>query len=275
MSLETFADYATASFTMPEVCIKLRGMLDSGNTDMDDIAQLITVDPSLSAKVLRLANSALFRFPSQVETISKAISIIGGEALYNVVMAETASVAFKHFDSNLVNMDKHWHNAVYCGVTAQQVGRRMKIRASERFFVMGILQSLSNLVVAKHAPNQYEKIVAPDSRGLPWDIQRSVLGFTFAECSGAILEQWRLPMPLYYPIKYMHDSTKIKADIDVCIMTFADQVAISQIEKERYASRNLWADDTQDLLVLSDEQVEEVVEQTEIDTARIASALLA
>ena len=275
MSLETFADYATESFTMPEVCMKLRTMLDSGKTDIDDIAKLITVDPSLSAKVLRLANSALFRFPSQVETTSKAISIIGGEALYNIVMAETASLAFRHFDSNLVNIDKHWHSSVYCGVAAQNVARRMKIRASERFFVMGILQGLANLVIAKHAPNQYSKITAPDTKGLPWDVQRSILGFTFAQCSGLILEQWRLPMPLYYPIQYMHENVKVKADIDVCIMTFADQISISQIDKQRYASRILWADNTQAELSLSDEQINEIIDETEKDTARIASTLLA
>jgi HD-like signal output (HDOD) protein len=275
MSLDTFADYATESFTMPEVCIKLRAMLDSGKTDIDDIAELITIDPSLSAKVLRLANSALFRFPRQIETTSKAISVIGGEALYNIVMAETASIAFKHFDSHLVNIDTHWHSSVYCGVAAQNVARRMKIRASERFFVMGILQGLATLVIAKHAPNQFAKTTALDSKGLPWDIQRSIFGFTFAQCSGLILEQWCLPMPLYYPIQHMHEKVKVKSDVDVCIMTFADQISTSQIEKQRYASRVLWADNTQIELSLDEQQIKDIIDETEKDTARIASTLLA
>lgn len=249
-------------------------MLDSGNTDIDDIAQLITVDPSLSAKVLRLANSALFRFPSQVETVNKAISIIGGEALYNIVMAETASLAFKHFDNNLVNIDKHWHSAVYCGIAAQNVARRLKIRGSDRFFVMGILQGLSSLVVAKNAPKLYAKVTDADAKGLPWDLQRSILGFTFAECSGVILEQWHLPMPLFYPIRYMHDASKVKADIDVCIMTFADQISESQTNKERYLSQILWKDGLQEMVALDDTVINEIIDKTEQDTARIASTLL-
>ena len=139
---------------------------------------------------------------------------------------------------------------------------------------MGILQGLSNLVVAKHAPSQYTKVTAENAKGLPWDIQRSILGFTFAECSGIILEQWLLPMPIYYPVRYMHDATKVKADIDVCIMTFADQVTESQTNKERYAGITLWKGDVQDMVALDDTVVKEIINKTEQDTARIASTLL-
>ena len=96
--MNQFIEYATQSFTLPDICLRLRNVLDDPRSDMDDIAALISIDPSLTAKLLRLANSALFRFPSQIESITKAVSVIGGEALYNLVLAETANIAFKHFD---------------------------------------------------------------------------------------------------------------------------------------------------------------------------------
>jgi HD-like signal output (HDOD) protein len=274
MSLKAFTGYATDSFTMPDVCVRLRTMLDSDKTGIEEIAQLISIDPNLSAKVLRLANSALFRFPSQIETVGKAITVIGGEALYNIVMAETASIAFKHFDNTIVNVTRHWHYSVYCGITAQNIARKRRIRGSERFFVMGILHGLAHLVVAKHAPQKYQLLVSPKAQGLPWETQRSVLGFTLAECSGAILEKWNLPLPLYFPIKHMHDESKVKQDTDVCIMTLACQVTESQLDKQRYQSVCLW-DKTQKILDLSEEDIFETLEHTETDTARIASALLA
>ncbi|MDM7859558.1 HDOD domain-containing protein [Alteromonas sp. ASW11-36] len=274
MAIEKFADQASESFTMPEVCVKLRAMLDDGKHDLDDIAQLIVVDPNLSAKVLRLANSALFRFPSQISSVTKAISVIGGEALYNIVMAETASLAFKHFDSQLVDIERHWHNSVYCGMAAKHTALILKKRASDRFFAMGILQGLADLVIAKNAADTFRKINHPDAKGLPWQRQQHELGFAFAQCSGAILERWKLPLPLYYPIAQMHNTARVKQDADVAIMTFAAQLTEYQANAERYRALKLWEDDTQPALALTDEQIESIIDSTEKDTARVASMIL-
>ena len=98
MSLDKYVSFATKSFTLPDICIRIRSVLDNPRSSASDLGDLISLDSSLTAKVLRLANSSLFRFPSQVESVSKAINIIGGEALYNLVVAETANTAFKYFD---------------------------------------------------------------------------------------------------------------------------------------------------------------------------------
>ena len=118
MLLEKYAAFAAKSSTLPDVCIRLRATLDDPRSSADDIGNLIGIDPSLTAKVLRLANSSLFRFPSQIESVSKAITVIGGEALYNLVIAETASTAFKRFQTDLIDIDKHWNASVYCGMVA-------------------------------------------------------------------------------------------------------------------------------------------------------------
>ncbi len=274
MAIEKFADHASESFTMPEVCVKLRSMLDDGKHDLDDITQLIVVDPNLSAKVLRLANSALFRFPSQISSVTKAISVIGGEALYNIVMAETASLAFKHFDSQLVDIERHWHNSVYCGMAAKHSALALKKRACDRFFAMGILQGLADLVIAKNASDTYRKINHPDAQGLPWQRQQLEMGFAFAQCSGAILERWKLPLSLYYPIAQMHNTARVKQDADVAIMTFAAQLTEYRSNIERYKTIKIWEDDTQPALLFTDEQIEMIIDSTEKDTARIASMIL-
>lgn len=274
MSIEKFADYASESFTIPEVCVKLRGMLDGGRHSLDDIGQLIAIDPNLSAKILRLANSSLFRFPSQIESVTKAISIIGGEALYNIVMAETASQAFRHFDSDLISIDRHWHNSVYCGMAAKHTASLLKKRGAERFFVMGILQGIAELVIAKNAPEQYANVISQSASGFPWQRQNQAMGFAFAQCSGAILERWKLPLTLYYPVAKMHNTARVKQDTDVAIMTFAAQLTEAQSDKVRYQSVEIWEDDTKPMLDLSDEDIAEIIDTTERDTARVALMIL-
>ena len=163
MLIKKYVKFATKSFALPDVCVRLRELLDCPRSSAEDIGHLISIDPSLTAKVLRLANSSLFRFPSQIESVSKAINVIGGEALYNLVISETASTAFKCFDSELIDLKQHWHASVYSGMLAKHLAMSTNAKVIERFFVMGILQNLSELVVAKRSPELYQQYLDSDT----------------------------------------------------------------------------------------------------------------
>ena len=233
MSLDKYVSFATKSFALPDICVRIRMVMDDPYYRVEDIGRLIELDPSLSAKVLRLANSSLFRFPSQVDSISKAINVIGGEALYNLVVAETANTAFKHFDGATIKLDKHWHKSVYCGIVAKYLAKSKGLRGTERFFVMGILQNLSELVVANYSPQLYQRYL-DDSLGLaPAEKQIKYFGFTFSQCSGTILESWNLPLVLYYPVMHVNDESRMATDPDVALLTLASRIATKQHDNIR------------------------------------------
>lgn len=228
MSMDKFVNYAAKSFTLPDVCLRIRDVLDDPRSNADDIATFISVDPSLTAKVLKLANSSLFRFPSQIDSISKAVNIIGGEALYNLVMAETATSAFRKFDSSLIDSDRHWNTSVYRGLIARYLAKQAGIRGNERFFVVGILLDLSEPVIACHDPKAYSAYLADEDALMPEEKQRKHFGFTFAACTGTILERWRLPLPLFYPVKHLHESGKLATDVDIAILECARRVTLKE-----------------------------------------------
>lgn len=273
MSLEKFVSFAVKSFTLPDVCVRIRTVLDDPRSSAEDIGQLISIDPSLTAKVLRLANSSLFRFPSQIDSVAKAVNVIGGEALYNLVIAETASTAFKSFDNELIELDKHWHASVYCGMVAKSVAKRLNIRGAERFFVMGILQNLSELVVAKRAPNYYEKYVTSDKTELPPARQLEHFGFTFSQCSGMILQDWKLPVGLFYPVIYINDESKQTVDVDVCVLALASRITLSQHDKESYGDMELFTPDMANTLHFDMEIIGNSIEYAELETAKIVALI--
>jgi len=197
MSIAPLIKYANKSFTLPDTCLRLRKLLDDPRAGVKEMAQVMSVDPSLSAKVLRLANSALFRFPSQITSVPKALSIIGGEAAYNISMAETANLAFRSFSSSLLGFDSFWEKSVLTGLIARCIAQQMQQRGSERFFVMGILMQLSELVCATKLEEKYKKYLTKGAETLPLEAQKNIFGFTFSECSGLILQGWQLPENLY------------------------------------------------------------------------------
>ncbi|WP_110429722.1 HDOD domain-containing protein [Glaciecola sp. KUL10] len=201
MSIKTLTKFATKSFTLPDTCVRLRDKINDPRSSADDIGAIISVDPSLSAKVLKLANSALFRFPSQIETVPKALSVIGGEAAYNISIAETANVAFQKFETPSIDFQSFWNQAVMFGLVAKSIAQQAQIRGSERFFALGILQALSELLVAIKFEDKYERYLSDKSVMLPSIKQQSYFKYTFAQCSGHICEAWGLPESLTSPLQ--------------------------------------------------------------------------
>jgi HD-like signal output (HDOD) protein len=120
--------------------VRIPSILDDGKSDLEDISRFIKLDPSLSSKLLRLANSPLFRFESQIDSLAKAINIIGGEALYNLVMAETASSIFEHFSSDVIDLRKFWLQSIYAALVAKHLAKIVNMTGSERFFIRFITQ---------------------------------------------------------------------------------------------------------------------------------------
>jgi HD-like signal output (HDOD) protein len=146
------ARVASQSFALPDICLRIRSMLDDGKSNLEDISRFIALDPSLSSKLLKLANSPLFRFESQIDSLAKAINIIGGEALYNLIMAETASSAFEHFSSDVIDFKRFWLQSIYGALVAKHLAKMVKTRGSERFFSAWFITQFRRVVSCGSGP---------------------------------------------------------------------------------------------------------------------------
>ena len=233
------ARVASQSFTLPDICKRIRAMLDDGRSDFEDISQLVALDPSLSSKLLKIANSPLFRFESQIDSLTKAVNIIGGEALYNLFVAETASSAFEHFSSDVIDLKKFWLQSIYAALVAKHLAKMVKIRGSERFFLLGLLHNLGELLVAVQAPNLAIRCSKYDAKTSPWKLQRQVLGFDYAECSAKLMEFWHLPSQLYIPVMELHNENKALEHKDVAIIYTAVRAGIAMTHDNFYSASQL------------------------------------
>lgn len=273
MKLEQFVDHATDAFSLPDICLKLRELLQDSRSDAADIAKLISIDPALSAKVLKLANSALFRFPSQIDSISKAVSIIGGEALYNLVIAEVAKSAFLNFDNKAISISQHWQNSVHLGMLTKHLAKALRIRGTERFFVSGILCQLSDIVIAKYATDTYVEYVNDQSDRLPWENQQHYFGFTFSSCSGAIMHAWNLPEILTYPVLNLHDAQLHSVERDIALMYTAMRVNTINTQPEKYSELAIFTPQVAKRIPLTKQDIIDASEYATQESASMANLL--
>lgn len=272
MRATDLARYASQSFALPDTCSRIRALLDDVSADSADIADVIALDPSLSSKLLKLANSALFRFPAQINSIPKAVGIIGGEALYNLALAETATSAFRHFSSEVINLRRFWQQSVYCGLLAKHLAKTAKIRASEQYFVMGLLHQFSELVVASKDASLAHQCEVFEAGQLPWQRQEQVLGFTYAQCSGLILQQWHLPEQFCYVISNVHKEIHAKDGKDIAIGQLAVRLALHMVD-DRYCLDTLLSPLAMKKLKLAEEDVQDVIKFTRMDAQKLLAMM--
>ncbi len=221
MDLNNYAANVTNSFALPDSCLKIKELNEDDRSTADDLAAVIGLDPSLSAKLLKLANSALFRFPAQISTISKAVNVIGGEAIYNLAMMEATRSVFSQFGSSTVDLRYFWKHSVYSGLIAKNLAKSMKVRGSERFFLIGLLHNLGLLAVAALSPEKVKACEKLSEEQLPWERQNEILGFSYSQCTSKILHNWQLPSQLYVPIEMFTDIQQCLDDDDSALLRIA------------------------------------------------------
>ncbi|MBK1674357.1 phosphohydrolase [Ectothiorhodospira shaposhnikovii] len=212
----------------PEIIIRLRFALDTPGSSANSLATIVSQDPNLSAQILRLANSALYGLPHRVDTVSRAISIIGTRALYNLALAITATHSFSRLPCELVNMAVFWRHSVFTALIAQDLAQRCNVLHPERLFVAGLLHDVGSLILYHRYPDQLRDALLA-TRGqepLLASLEREILGFDHADAGGELLGRWGLPPSLQTAIRLHHrPEMALQAGLEATLVYLADSLS--------------------------------------------------
>jgi putative nucleotidyltransferase with HDIG domain len=181
--------------SLPDICIRVNQLMGSGNYSSSQVADIISQDTDMTARLLRLVNSSFYGLPAKIETLSRAITIVGADELRNLVMATTAMRTFSGIPKQLVDMTEYWQHSVTTGVMAQSLAKHSNILHSERLFVMGLLHDVGRLVIYLTLPEKATDILfitGGDNWVLP-QTESEVLGFTHLEVGAELMRAWELP----------------------------------------------------------------------------------
>lgn len=212
----------------PEVCLKVNELVAHDGCAIDDISIVILRDPNLVARVLKTANSAYYGLPSKVDTISRAVALLGMHELQKIVCSVAAVETFSKLSSAVTNMNSFWRHGVYTGLMAQNLARRARVLHPERLFVAGLLHDLGTLLINQRFPELAETAIreSAGSEDALYRIEDTKLGFNHAYLTGLMLENWHLPAALSDAICWHHLPHRARiAPIDAAILKVADTIA--------------------------------------------------
>ncbi len=197
-----YAEKAKEIFVLSDSFIRIKELIDDERSTIDDIGDIILLDPALSATLLKLANSSFFNYPGKIDTISKAVLVLGITEVYNLVIAYFTTEAFKSIEADEDYLDDFWGRSVDCALTIKYLGSHLNVPNAERLFILGLLHNLGELVIQQFSSEHISKCADFSTSKTPWNKQLEVLEFTYGECTAELLKLWQLPYSLVEPIRY-------------------------------------------------------------------------
>ena len=188
------------------VIAEIETVLADSRSSLADLGEVIEKDPDLTARLLKLGNSAFFGFAQRLETVSEAMRLIGIQQVIDLITASMVVEAFEGIAPEHVNMESFWKHSLACGIGARSLAVARQLPRAEKFFFAGLLHDLGRLVLFSRAPEQAGQIFAlyQSRRMLLRDAEREVLGFDHAQIGGELIRGWQYPANLVHAVACHH-----------------------------------------------------------------------
>ena len=228
MTALEYAEQAGEIFVLSDSFIRIKELIDDESSTIDDISDVILVDPALAGTILKLANSSFFNYPGKIETISKAVLVLGITEVYNLVIAYFTTQAFKSINAEQDYLERFWENSVDCALLIKFLACSLDKPNAERLFILGLLHNLGELVVKQISSDKVAECQSKEKNCLPWNAQRDVLGFTYGDCSAELLKLWQLPYNLFSPIRNQDEENFSSTNSDTQYLYIAKRIMTQQ-----------------------------------------------
>lgn len=200
--------------TLPDVYLRINRLIEDPESSSADIAKVVSQDPSFTIRLLRVANSSLYNFSSKVDTVSRAVSIIGTAQIRNLALSMSVASSFGGLPNELVSMANFWRHSLLCALISHHLAAEVGCCDRDALFTAGLLHDIGELVIFNRLPEQ-----AKDALMLVLDSQdeiavnqaeRQIIGFDHADVGGALARHWNLPPLLEECIAHHHDLSAAK-----------------------------------------------------------------
>ena len=196
--------------TLPQTVQRVREATDDPDVGLKDIAELISRDPPIAAKMLQLANSAAYGFQSRVEDIGHATSLLGARETYSAVLSsaildvtESAS-GFDHV--------KYWNDSTFCAAAAKAIAQACAPALKSTAFMGGLLHDIGRFALAQTAPGQYGKIDSSLSGSALITEERKTFLIAHPEAGFFLAAHWDLPEVIADAIRFHHNPDLSRAE---------------------------------------------------------------
>lgn len=181
--------------SLPDIYWRLKEILATHDYSLQDVAQLIVYDPGMTARLLRMVNSAYFGFAAKIDTVNHAVSILGVQQIEDVILTTSIADALGDYECEHLDIKQFWMRSVYRAIAARELAGVCNLMDGERMFVAGLLSGIGHLIMYQSVPVLAQQAQRQaDESGRPLHlVERDLIGFDHAGVASLLMQNWKLP----------------------------------------------------------------------------------
>lgn len=257
--------------SLPHILLKLMETCSKEDTSIDDLANIVGNDPSLSSKILNLVNSSYYSLPQKIHDFKQAIALLGMDAIKNLALSASVFQVFDKMEKNpSFNLHRYWFHSLECAVLANTIAKKIAYPFCEEAFVSGLLHDVGKLLLWNNFPDEYAEIIA----GIEQEAdlvaaEERVLGINHAEAGACLIDHWQLESFIADAFLYHHEPVER-------IPNALPMVKIIYVANS--LSSNAFDDDERlkvasSIMGLSSDEVDDLMEQAGSKVRQVAQSL--
>jgi len=209
---------------IPSIVFELNEVIANPLSSAEDIAQVIYRSPSLTALLLKIVNSPFYGFPSKIDKISLAVTLIGTREISGLALGISIISLFNNIPKEILSMHSFLSHSLACGIISRILAAHKNIPQTEQLFVSGLLHDLGRLILYSYFPEESLNILshARSSDTLLYLQENDHLGCNHTHVVKHLLQQWKLPMVLENNIFFHHNPREAQQPVPATLVHLAD-----------------------------------------------------
>lgn len=229
-SIEELVQGVGELVSLPEVFIRVNQAVDDPKGSAAAVGEIISQDPGLTARLLKLANSPIYALTASVDTVARAVTVLGTQQIRSLVLATSVARSFEGLPNELVSMENFWRHSLLCGLCARALSKACRKGQPEVMFTAGLLHDIGELVIFSRLPQ-----LAHDALMLTLDsiedlavhrAEQQVIGYHHGHVGGELARQWQLPPILETCIRHHHSIDEAESfQAETALIHIADAAA--------------------------------------------------
>lgn len=206
---------------LPDTVERVRASMSDLSISPRDVAQTILKDPPVAAKVLSVANSAAYGFPSRVDTVELAVALLGLRETYTIVLS--AAVLDMFAKTNNFDYSLYWEEAMNSAAAANIIARAIGRDKDKSLFTAGLLHDIGRIALLETVPELYSKIPPTLNGDELVEAEQAAVGLSHTEAGFELATNWNLPVEIAEPIRFHHSPQfATEKPVNVAIVALAE-----------------------------------------------------
>ena len=249
---------------MPGSAARIASLFQDVNVSSVKLTEVISYDPILTARILRLANSPVYYLQRDVPTLRQAIDVVGMTAIYEILIIGLAADSFAKEIRDSSQGRKIWKHSLAVALLSRELSQILGLRGTEEAFICGLLHDIGKILLLRNDFRKFSEVLAEQSENQMLHVESLIFGYNHAQIGSLVANRWGLPDNVCHTILHHHNPSQAdQFSVIAHLVSAADSIAnaygygLREVDIEHLAET-----DSAIMLNLSREQMESAWEKT-------------